>query len=146
MFARFSTSTVFMEVLSEQRTIEHEEHPPSFQVLFGEPNASDNIQCQSQSIVLTSNDQCRQLFVRVQSTPDQSICNIKSYIAWSVLNIIFCCCCCGFVAFCVSVETRVLKKQGNIQGAVQASKKSSNVEYIHNNIWFYHDYYILMNK
>jgi hypothetical protein len=112
-----------MDKLSKNKTSEDvvQKPPLSYQVLFGEPNTSDNIQSQPQSVVLTSNDQCRQPFVSVQSTASQPIYNIKSHITWSILNILFCCWCFGCVACCFSMKTKELRERGDIQGASKAS-------------------------
>jgi hypothetical protein len=142
--------------------------PVSYQLVYSEPETSDNFQRQSQSIVLTSNDQYRQPlvslqptpgqpfvsvqpipnqpfvnvqstpgqpfvnvqstpgqpFVGVQPTPGQPIYNIKSHIFWSIFNIVFCCLCFGCVACWFGKKTNDLKKQGDIQGALKASKKA----------------------
>jgi hypothetical protein len=119
-----AASVVLMDDLSQEKPSEDivEEQPPSYQLLFGKSNLSNNSQHQPKSIVMTGNDRCRQSLVIVQPTSDQPIYCIESHLVWSILNIIFCCCLCGCVACCFSMQTKRLKNQGNIQGALKASK------------------------
>jgi Interferon-induced transmembrane protein len=119
-----AASIVPMDDLPQEKPSEDivEQPPPSYQLLFSTPNTSENVQCQPKSIVLTVNGQCRQPFVSAQSISGQPIYCIKSHITWSILNIIFCCCLCGCVACCFSMKTKNLKKQGDTQGALKASK------------------------
>jgi hypothetical protein len=113
-----------MENLSKEKTSEDvvQEAPPSYHLLYGKSNTSEDVQSQPSSFVLTDNDQCGQPAVNVKLTPSQPIYTIESYIIWSILNILCCCCCFGFIACCFLMKTKDLKEHGDIQGALKASK------------------------
>ena len=121
-----TASIVPMDDLSQEKPSEDivEQLPPSYQLLFGKPNLSNNSQRQPNSIVLTGNYQCQQPVVSTQSISSPPVYSINSHIIWSILNIIFCCCFCGCVACCFSLRTKDLKNAGDIQGALLASKKA----------------------
>jgi hypothetical protein len=48
--------------------------------------------------------------------------NIDTYTVWSILNTFFCCMLLGCVAYGFSKATAHLKRTGNIQGALKASR------------------------
>jgi hypothetical protein len=95
---------------------------PSYQSLFPTPNTSNDIQCQPPLTMSTVNDQVREAFVDMQFTDNQPIYTVNSYIAWSILNMLFCLCYVGCIPCMFSIETKILKQKGDIQGALKASK------------------------
>ncbi|CAF0934775.1 unnamed protein product [Adineta steineri] len=47
---------------------------------------------------------------------------IETYMCWSIFNTLCCCICLGYIACCFSGTVEDLLEEGNIQGALRASK------------------------
>jgi hypothetical protein len=60
----------------------------------------------------------------------QSTDQIESYRCWSILNIFCCCLCLGCLACYYSSEIKDLQKMGDIQGALNASRKARKINAI----------------
>ena len=88
--------------------------PPSYQVLFQQPDVLDSAP--------TDRNRDQQPSVTVQHCSVPPITKIKSHITWSIVNIVLCCWCLGCVACCFSMRTRTLRRTGDIQGALEASR------------------------
>jgi len=67
---------------------------------------------------------------RGQMMVNPEINNIENYMAWSILNILFCCLCLGFVGCYYSSETNDSKVRGDIQGALNASRNARTINII----------------
>jgi hypothetical protein len=110
------------------------EEPPSYESIYPEsinyPNTSSAIH-QSQS-ELRYNINSTSVFIDPQLTITQSTNKIKSYLIWSIFNICccWCCVCLGCVACYYSSKTNDLKIGGDIQGALNASKKARIINII----------------
>ncbi len=84
-------------------------------------NNPGKVQYQPQSSSRNNGD-FTQTFVNSGGNRSISTDEIETYKLWSIFNILCCCLCLGCVAYHFSMHTDSLKKQGNIQDALNASK------------------------
>jgi hypothetical protein len=55
------------------------------------------------------------------SPPNESIINVRDYLAWSIFNMLCCGLWCGLCALILSLKTRSKKRKGDLVGAKETS-------------------------
>jgi hypothetical protein len=114
--------------LSKNQTVEniaHEEPQPLGSSLHYVSN-TDKVQYKTQSGLRNNADNTSPL-VNAPLNATGSTDSIEAHKVWSIFNILCCQLCLGCIACHYSMKTRTLKKHGDIQGAIKASKQARNM-------------------
>jgi hypothetical protein len=115
----------------KDQTVENivQNEPPPYESLLNNTNASGKILSPPQWESINNNESTQSI-IDARVTPILPINQIESYRVWSIVNILLCCSCLGCIACSFSMDTENFKKNGDIQGALNASKDARRMNII----------------
>jgi hypothetical protein len=128
----FSSSTPVIYYLSKDKITENINHKnePDYNISLNNTNTTGSVSYQPTFGLKNNHVSPEQSIINVPLAKTTSVKQIDSYTEWSILNMFFCCSCLGFIAFHYSNEAEYFKLRGNIQGALNNSKKARIVNLI----------------
>jgi len=122
----FSSSTPVIYYLSTDKITENINHKnePHDSISLNNTNTAGSVSYQPKFGLKNNHVSPQQSVINVPLPKTISVDQIKTYTEWSIVNIFFCCLCLGCIACFYSSETEDFKLSGNIQRALNASKKA----------------------
>ncbi len=122
----FSPSTPVIYNISKDKITENIIHKnePRYGISLNNTNTTGSVYYQPKFGLKNNHVFPQQPVINVRSAKTTSVYQIKSYTVWSIVNILCCCLCFGCIACYYSNETEDFKLSGNIQRALNASKKA----------------------
>jgi hypothetical protein len=122
----FSPSTPVIYYIETDKIPENMIHQnePHDSISLNNTNTTGSVSYQPKFGLKNNHVSPEQSVINVPLAKTISVKQINSYTEWSVINIFSCCLCLGFIAFHYSNETEYFKLKGDIQRALNASKKA----------------------
>jgi len=122
----FSSSTPVIYYLSTDKITENIIHKnePHDSISLNNTNTAGSVSYQPKFGLKNNHVSPQQSVINVPLPKTTSVDQIKSYTFWSIANIFFCCLFLGCIACYYSNETENFKLRGNIQRALNASRKA----------------------